>query len=199
MVVFSREIAKQVSRVCLVVATSLPYHAPAQPSDLQITPEYAYEEPFAGFSARCPQQIVYRSTLSISQATYNADGDAVIVLDHSLRFPAQRYEHNFLASHECAHHLLGDTVPEGIHARRTIPGAISQQELRADCWAAEFMGTLGRDQDIKQMAEGLYRRGRVSAGGGYPSGYDRAVTVQRCWQKGRNERFSDADTNQTQD
>lgn len=193
MVVFSREIAKRVSQFCMVYVTAFPHPALTQSSDLQITPEYAYAEPFAGFSARCPQQIIYRSTLSISLATYNADGDALIVLDHSLQFPAQRFEHNFLASHECAHHQLGDTLPAGIHARQTIPGAISQQELRADCWAAEFMGVLGRDQDIKRMAEGLYRRGRVSAGGGYPSGYDRAVTVQRCWQKGRNGRYPIAD------
>ena len=199
MVAFSREIAKRVSWFTMVFTTAFPYPALAQSSDLQITPEYAYKEPFAGFSARCPQQIIYRSTLSISLATYNADGDALIVLDHSLQYPAQRYEHNFLASHECAHHLLGDTSPAGTHARRTIRGAISEQELRADCWAAEFMGTLGRDQDVKRMAEELYRRGRVSAGGGYPSGYDRAVTVQRCWQKGRRSGSPEPDLGGDQD
>ena len=196
---FSREKAKRVFHACVVVVVAFPFSTFAQSSDLKITPEYAYSEPFDGFSARCPQQIIYRSTLSISLATHSSDGDPLIVLDHSLQFPAQRYEHNFLASHECAHHLLGDTLPAGIHARRTIRGAISEQELRADCWAAEFMGTLGRDQDIKRMAEGLYRRGRLSAGGGYPSGYDRAVTVQRCWQKGRHRGLPQPDLGGDQD
>jgi hypothetical protein len=191
--------AKWILRPFMWIVIAFPNLAFAQSANLQVTPEYAYEEPFTGFFARCPQQIIYRSILNTSLATYSSNGDALIVLDHSLQFPAQRYEHNFLASHECAHHLLGDTSPAGIHARKTIRGAISQQELRADCWAAEFMGVLGQDHDIKRMAEGFYRRGRSFAGGGYPSGYDRAVTIQRCWRKGRNGRLPIADMKEDQD
>lgn len=108
-------------------------------------------------------------------------------MDYSLQDPARRFERNFLAAHECAHHLLGDTTPESILARQTVIGVVAMQELRADCWAAEFLASAGLDQDLKKMAESLYRLGRGKPGGGYPSGVERAVQLRHCWKTSRSE------------
>ena len=144
---------------------------------------------FSGFSETCPQKIIYRPTARVSQAEHDENGNEVIVLDPSLKSPAERNRRIFLAAHECAHHLFGHTSVEGLIERRYVIGMISKQELMADCWAAEYLGRLGQGGDMAAIAESFYRRGRLYAVNGYPSGIERALTVRRCWRKGQKTRM----------
>lgn len=164
--------------------------AAAEGTGLRVTSIRAHGEPFPGFSSLCPQPIIYRATWRFSLAERDGDGNELIVLDNSLRLPVHRYQHNFLAAHECAHHLMGDTTSAGVLARLTIDGAIAEQELAADCWAAEYLSYLGRDREVAMMAEAFYRRGDGLAVNGYPSGMLRARTLKRCGKQGEARRLS---------
>lgn len=147
---------------------------------------------FDGFAARCDMPVVYRSTWHGSLAEHDDAGRPVIVLDLSLRLPARRFQRNFLLAHECAHHLLGHTSPDAVAMRRTHGAVVAAQEKAADCWAAQFLGQLGRDDEAKAMAEFFYRRGTGLPGGGYPSGADRSTLIQHCWSAAKKQRLASA-------
>lgn len=137
-------------------------------------------EPYDGFSNVCRQRIVFRPIWRVSLATVDADDVALIVLNPILRLPAENARFDFLATHECAHHLLGHMDPASLRERATLPGVLAQQELAADCWAAQFMTRLNQVASIRVMAERLYRRGARSPDGLYPSGEARARRILAC-------------------
>lgn len=99
---------------------------------------------------------------------------AVIVIDHS-QFSSPFWLH-FVIAHECAHHVLGHTLPNGMWFRQTNHWATASQELGADCWAARTVHS--------QAALFAYRhflqQGNSSGGPGYPTGYQRAENIRRC-------------------
>ncbi len=170
----------------ITMVTGLPaYSAPDLVSD---------DDLFSGFSETCSQKIIYRPTARVSQAEHDENGNEVIVLDPSLKSPAEKSRRIFLAAHECAHHLFGHTSAEGLIERRYVVGMIAKQELMADCWAAEYLGRLGQGGDMAAIAESFYRRGRLYAVNGYPSGIERALTVRRCWRKGLKTRRNESPT-----
>lgn len=163
------------------VAASGESALPAQPRN---GPVPDLNEPFAGFSTRCRQRIVYRANANVSQAMIDRAGEELIVLAPFLMHPARRYERDYLAAHECAHHLFGDTKFEGLLARRTLAGEIARQELRADCWAAAFLAASGHRREAMRMIAIFEKRGQALAGGGYPSGEARAAQARRCMDGG---------------
>lgn len=128
----------------------------------------------------CDAQIRYETTPQISKAYIDADGVRHIVLDPMLRADEQRTHRTFLIAHECAHHFLKHTSRAGLARRNTKRHAIRDQELSADCWAAEQMVARGMRDELYTLSDEFFRRGFVSPGGGYPAGIQRSNIIRHC-------------------
>ena len=83
----------------------------------------------------------------------------------------------FLVAHECAHHVRGHTLPQGMWFRNMTVWATSQQELEADCFAASVVSPRAA-----QFAAELFAttQGPMPSGPGYPTGFQRAANILQC-------------------
>lgn len=140
----------------------------------------AAEEPFDGYAALCGYPIETRPTARLSYARIDAEGRAVIVLDPRLSSPRQAEHRLFLIAHECAHHRMSHTTQAGLARRMMRRHGTRDQELSADCWAAETMTRLGMDAALRRLADQFWRRGFVDPGQGYPSGIQRSNVMRHC-------------------
>ncbi len=101
-------------------------------------------------------------------------GQPVIIIDHSqFQNPAWL---QFVVAHECAHHVLGHTLPSGMWFRNTTYWATAAQELQADCWAA---GTV-HPQASAVASQQFFQQGPFPGPAGYPSGAERSANIRRC-------------------
>lgn len=144
-------------------------------------PAHADEaEPFPGYAQLCGYPIERRVTPRLSQALTDAQGQSVIVLDPRLYAQHQAMHRVFLIAHECAHHRMEHTSRQGLAQRMTQRHGVRDQELSADCWAAETMTALGMDAAVRRLADEFWRRGFVNPGQGYPSGIQRSNMLRHC-------------------
>ena len=151
------------------------------------------QSPVTGINNLCNYQIRFAPTRSISQAVIDVDGQAVILLDPSLRGDGAAERRLFLILHECAHHRMGHAAADSV-AQRTQSGSIVRdQELSADCWAAEMLARHGNEHAIRLMELRFHRAGLYSPGQGYPSGLQRSSIVRQCAAAGRRHRRERAD------
>ncbi len=150
-------------------------------------------EPFAGYSKKCGFPILFANTNSISLARIDARLGKIIVLDPVLRYPGQDAHRRFLIAHECAHHLQGHTSVKGLQNRRKDKG-VEDQELSADCWAAEALALTDYAANVKFIADAFYRKGLHSPGSGYPSGVQRSTMVYHCLQSARRQKAAKENT-----
>lgn len=144
------------------------------------TASAADPEPFEGYAAQCGYPIIVERTVRLSQAHQDEDGNPVIILDPSLSEPRQGFHRRFLIAHECAHHRMEHTTRHGLAKRFTEQHGIRDQEMSADCWAAEVLTKAGMLPQITDIADQFWRRGFVSPGGGYPSGIQRSNMIRHC-------------------
>lgn len=145
----------------------------------------AEEEPFKGYQELCGYPLVYIPNLTISQAVIEPNGEKVIVLDPSLTAPLESPRRQFLIAHECAHHRMDHAGIASRQARLRSAKVVRDQELSADCWAAETLAVLGLDRPIQIMADRFYKAGLYSPGGGYPAGIQRSTIIIHCAETGR--------------
>lgn len=136
-------------------------------------------EPFPGYSKTCGFPILYAQIRTVSLARIDARLGKLIVLDPLLTYPAQAAHRRFLIAHECAHHLFGHTAPDGLRQRARRKG-VEDQELSADCWAAEALASEIYSGDARFVADLFYRQGLYSPGSGYPSGVQRSTVIYHC-------------------
>lgn len=136
-------------------------------------------EIFPGYRKECGYPIIFEHTLSRAEARITDEGERVIVLDPSFVSPGSNMHRAFLAAHECSHHKLGHTRPEGLQLRRKH-GGVLDQELSADCMAGEILKRQGQDAIVDAIAARLFRAGPYSPGGGYPSGIRRSGVLRTC-------------------
>ena len=102
------------------------------------------------------------------------NGRPVILIDPS-QIGTSAWAH-FVTAHECAHHVLGHTLPVGMWFRTTQYWATAAQELEADCWAARRIGVHGAD-----IVSRIWARHSHHAGGlEYPSPQVRARRIRDC-------------------
>ena len=139
----------------------------------------ASEEPFAGYADLCGHEIRVERTAYLSKAQI-VDGVPLIVIDPSLLRPRQAFHRVFLIAHECAHHRMKHTSRAGLAKRNTARHGIRDQEMSADCWAAETLTRAGMLEPLLEIADQFWRRGFVSPGGGYPSGIQRSNVIRHC-------------------
>lgn len=85
----------------------------------------------------------------------------------------------FVLAHECAHHMLGHTLPQGMWFRTNQVWATRQQELNADCWAAQQLSLLGDIEGLKKVIVQFSSQGSQPQGS-HPSGAERAGTIANC-------------------
>lgn len=146
------------------------------------------EEPFPGYTDLCGYRLVYEANPTISQAVVRPSGEKVILLDPMLAQEQETAQRQFLIAHECAHHRMDHAGVASRQARLRSAKVIRDQELSADCWAAETLAQRGLDRTIRIMADRFFKAGLYSPGGGYPAGIQRSTIVMHCAQKGRDAR-----------
>lgn len=137
------------------------------------------DEPFAGYAKTCGYPIIFAKTGTVSLARIDERLGKVIVLDFLLAYPGQEDHWRYMIAHECAHHVLGHTTPEGLR-KRALEKGVEDQELSADCWAAEILVKAEAYETTRFMADSFYRLGLVSPGSGYPSGVQRSSVIYHC-------------------
>lgn len=156
------------------------------------TPEAA-GEPFSGYNELCGYKMVTDNTVHVSLATVDPSGTPLIVLDPRLDAPWEKHRRVFLIAHECAHHRLGHVTPDNLALRSVSRGAVRDQEMSADCWAAEQLAQIGEDRTVQVMMDRFFKSGFYSPGGGYPSGLQRSTIIRECADIGRSKRASRKD------
>lgn len=151
----------------------------------------AEDEPFPGYAAECGYSIVNAATPNVSLAVIDELGRRVIILDPVLSADTEVERRRFLVAHECAHHRMDHTGIASRQARLRSAKVIRDQELSADCWAAETLARKGFERTIQIMADRFYRAGLYSPGGGYPAGIQRSTIIIHCAETGRTARLRD--------
>lgn len=151
----------------------------------------AGEEVFPGYATECGYPIVHAPTPNVSLAVIDETGRSVIVLDPRLSEATEAERRRFLIAHECAHHRMGHAGIASRQARMRSAKVIRDQELSADCWAAETLARKGFETTIRIMADRFYKAGLYSPGGGYPAGIQRSTIIIHCAETGRHARLRD--------
>ncbi|MFK7942725.1 MAG: hypothetical protein AB8B85_07435 [Paracoccaceae bacterium] len=146
---------------------------------------FAQNEPFPGYDAKCGYRLIYAPTQTVSQAVIDRYGEEIIVLDPSLAHEQEAAQRTFLIAHECAHHRMDHAQDVSRKKRQRSAKVVRDQELSADCWAAETLAEIGEDRTIRIMADRFFKAGLYSPGGGYPAGMQRSTIVMHCAEKGR--------------
>jgi len=169
--------SKTLSQMAAMVCTLLCTAAAAGPAEDKIAQRIP--EPYSGYAKTCGYPILYTRIRTVSLARIDPRLGKIIVLDPVLTHPSQAGHQRFLIAHECAHHLLGHTAPAGLN-RRAARGGVEDQELSADCWAAEALAGAKFPDDIRFVADMFYRQGLYSPGSGYPAGVQRSTVIYHC-------------------
>lgn len=138
-----------------------------------------HEEPFPGYADRCGYKIFLKSNRHVALAETAADGTKVIVIDPLLTKSGNEFHKAFLIAHECAHHVLGHTSEDGLRHRWSSRRTVTDQELSADCWAAEVLSSAGLSEFTSMMSKQMSRSGLFSRDG-YPAGIQRAAIIRNC-------------------
>ncbi|MCO7225907.1 hypothetical protein [Pleionea sp. CnH1-48] len=131
---------------------------------------------FAGFDEFCGLPVIVGPDPGSASARRDAYGNPIIHVDPKV-MSNWTMSRRFVIAHECAHHLLGHTSQLG--ALKRYYGGTREQELEADCWAAQRLSKEGFNVDIGRTALKYASEGHFSAGG-YPSGTERAMNISHC-------------------
>ena len=145
-------------------------------------------EAWPGYAAACGFPLLVASTPTVAQATRNRAGQPVIILDPVLQRQTERDRRLFMIAHECAHHRMGHVSVASRRQRKMSRAVVRDQEMSADCWAAETLARAGLDRTVRIMADRFFRSGFYSPGGGYPSGLQRSTIIRECALIGRQSR-----------
>lgn len=103
-------------------------------------------------------------------------GRAVILYDPRL-MPQLPYLEPFVMAHECAHHVLGHTSPEGL-LREGFQ--FQEKELAADCWAARELAERGEDDVVADQIALWHGQDSDRPGPRYPTWAERIDKLREC-------------------
>lgn len=141
-------------------------------------------DPFPSYAGACGYPLISMPLAQGAAAHIDPFGRARILLDPHLLSEAETPHRTFLIAHECGHHRLGHATPQGLITRRTQVRGVEDQELSADCWAAEHLARDGLFDVVRLIADRFWRAGPVSPGQGYPSGIQRSLILRKCGEVG---------------
>jgi hypothetical protein len=133
---------------------------------------------FAGYDQFCGVPVVVVPNPQTASAARDQFGRPVIYVDPGV-MANWTMSRMFALAHECAHHKLGHTLPQGMWFRNTQHWATRQQELAADCWAAKALAEIEDRGDLQRTIMQFASQGAM-AYGAYPTGAERARNVARC-------------------
>lgn len=138
----------------------------------------SFGQMFAGYNEFCGVPVVVVANAQGASAAMDSNGNPVIFVDPGVmaNWTTSRM---FALAHECGHHVLGHTLPNGMWFRNTRAWATRQQELQADCWAAEQLANLSDERDLRRMIIEFAAKGPIPQGP-YPSGRERSYAVAEC-------------------
>ena len=103
-------------------------------------------------------------------------GRSIILIDPSVldKLP---YVRGFVLAHECGHHALGHTSPQGF----LLEGFLFQdKELAADCWAAQTLSKAGQGTIVEQQIALFEARKDRRPGPRYPAWRKRVEKIREC-------------------
>lgn len=83
----------------------------------------------------------------------------------------------FVLAHECAHHALDHTSPQGLLREGHL---FKQKELDADCWAARILTEQGEQTIVEDQIALFLAQKTPSPGPRYPAWKTRAKRLQGC-------------------
>jgi len=138
----------------------------------------AMAQMFAGYNQFCGVPVAVVPNPQSASAARDALGNPVIYVDPGV-MNNWTMSRMFALAHECAHHVLGHTLPQGMWFRNSQAWATRQQELEADCWAARRLGEIRDEDSLRRMIMQFASQGPLTYGP-YPSGNDRALAVAQC-------------------
>lgn len=138
----------------------------------------SFAQMFAGYDEFCGVPVVVVPNSQNASAARDQFGNPVIYVDPRV-MSNWTMSRRFALAHECAHHMLGHTLPQGMWFRNTQYWATRQQELQADCWAARQLARTHNVQDLRRMIVQFASQGPMPQGA-YPSGTERAHAAARC-------------------
>lgn len=84
-----------------------------------------------------------------------------------------------MLAHECAHHLNGDVVGGMMNPQGYLT-ITPQIELRADCSSAQYLKSVGDMAALNTAIQFWAQSGNNPTGPNYPTGFQRAQTLQSC-------------------
>lgn len=94
---------------------------------------------------------------------------------------------NYLMAHECCHHSAGhiDKMREKMSRRgetsfKAIAAMVREYELEADCCAAKLLKKRGEIESLDAAKRAMTKFGGMPTGAYYPSGMERAFTINDC-------------------
>lgn len=132
---------------------------------------------FAGYDEFCGVRVVVVPTPQMAVAARDAAGPIIYVDPGVLHnWTASRV---FALAHECGHHKMGHSTPQGEWFRHTEYWATRAQELQADCWAARALRDHGYHEDLRRAIRQFANEGPMMHGT-YPSGWERASHIAAC-------------------
>jgi hypothetical protein len=137
-----------------------------------------FAQMFAGYDQFCGVPVVVVPNSQSASAARDQFGNPIIYVDPGV-MANWTMSRMFALAHECGHHTLGHTLPQGMWFRNTQSWATRQQELEADCWAAQQLVRIRDTQDLRQMIMQFASQGPVPQGP-YPSGMERASAAAQC-------------------
>ena len=143
-----------------------------------LIPSQSFAQMFAGYDEFCGVPVVVVHNSQNASAARDQFGNPVIYVDPGV-MANWTMSRMFALAHECAHHKLGHTLPQGMWFRNTQYWATRQQELAADCWAAEQLARTNDTDDLERMILQFASQGPMPQGS-YPSGTERANNAARC-------------------
>lgn len=130
---------------------------------------------FVGNDEFCGYPMFAIPTSQQAVATRDNAGNPVILIDPGVLMNMTT-SRRFAIAHECGHHRLGHSTPMGMAMRQYFT---VQQELSADCFAAELLASVGLEAESYRVFMERNREGPMRPGT-YPSGTERAAVVAQC-------------------
>lgn len=105
-------------------------------------------------------------------------GENIILIDPAV-MAGLPYLRPFVMAHECAHHALGHTTPQGL---LRAGSEFRRKELDADCWAAKRLAKAGKLQVVNDQIALFEAQTSAAPGPRYPSWADRITKLEACAQ-----------------
>lgn len=140
-----------------------------------LTPAEGAEFEVQGDAPYCDAIVVHGPNPRGASASAHT-GRSMILIDPSVldKLP---YVRSFVLAHECGHHALGHTSPQGFLLEGFL---FKDKELAADCWAAKTLIEAGQGHVVERQIGLFEQRKDLRPGPRYPAWRERVAKMREC-------------------